>query len=290
VVLAERFRAAGYATAGFLCCVNHMGGRKKIGLDRGLESVAYERDGNRLKDLATGWLRSSAGERRPRYLWVHLFDPHDWQWQFPAPGGGDGDARGRYRQAIQRADRFLAPIVAAMEASGRPAIVVIASDHGEGLGDHRAPHHSSNLYNSQIHVPLVIAGPGLGPPRREAEPVALLDLSATLLDLAGFEPPGMPEMDARSFADLARGERGPGSRSRDVYAVMVHDRSVARTGRAVVAGRLKMIAIDGRKPELYDVVADPGETRNLASKKPRLLRDMTSRLRRREDSDAVAPF
>jgi arylsulfatase A-like enzyme len=288
VVLAERFRAAGYATAGFLCCVNHMGGRKKIGLDRGLESVAYERDGSRLKDLATAWLRSSAGERRPRYLWVHFFDPHDWQWQFPAPGGGDGDAEGRYRQAIQRADRFLAPIVAAMEASGRPAILVIASDHGEGLGDHRAPHHSSNLYNSQIHVPLVIAGPGLGPARREAAPVALLDLSATLLDLAGFEPPGMPEMDARSFAGLVRGERSAGSG--DVYAVMVHDRSVARTGRALVAGRHKIIAVDGRKPELYDIVADPAEARNLASRKPRVLRDMTARLRRRQDADAVAPF
>jgi len=294
IVLAERFRAAGYATAGFLCCVNHMGGRKKIGLDRGLESVAYERDGNRLKDLATDWLRASAGERRPRYLWVHFFDPHDWQWQFPAPrggGGGDADAEGRYRQAIQRADGFLAPIVAAMEASGRPAILVIASDHGEGLGDHRAPHHSSNLYNSQIHVPLVIAGPGLGPPRREAQPVALLDLSATLLDLAGFEPPGMPEMDARSFADLVRGQPPAAAAApREVYAVMVHDRSVARTGRALVAGRHKVIAVDGRKPELYDLVADPAEARNLASRKPRILRDMTARLRRRQQADAVAPF
>jgi len=71
---------------------------------------------------------------------------------------------------------------------------------------------------------------------------------------------------------------------------MVHDRSVARTGRALVAGRHKVIAVDGRKPELYDVVADPAEAKNLASRKPRILRDMTARLRRRQQADAVAPF
>ncbi len=71
---------------------------------------------------------------------------------------------------------------------------------------------------------------------------------------------------------------------------MVHDRSVARTGRALVAGRHKLIAVDGREPELYDLVADPAEDRNLASRQPRLLDDMTARLRRRQALDAVDPF
>jgi arylsulfatase A-like enzyme len=290
ILLAERFRAAGYATAGFLCCVNHMGGRKKIGLDRGLESVAFQRSGNLLKDQAAAWLRASAGETRPRFLWVHFFDPHDWEWQFPVRGKRGAEARARYRQAIGRADRFLAPILGAARDGGRPAIIVIASDHGEGLGDHRALHHASDLYNSQIRVPLVIAGAGT--PRRVAEPVALLDLAPTLLDLAGFEPPTMPAMDARSFAALVRGDVAPAAPApaSEAYAVMVRDRSVARTGRALVAGRHKIIAVDGRAPELYDLVADPAEAKNLARRRPRLLDDMTARLRRRQALDAMDPF
>jgi arylsulfatase A-like enzyme len=285
ILLAERFRAAGYATAGFLCCVNHMGGRKKIGLDRGLESVAFQRGGDRLKDLAADWLRASAGEARPRFVWVHFFDPHDWR-RSPGSGHRGAEARARYRRAIQRTDRFLAPILGAVRDSYRPAIVVIASDHGEGLGDHRAVHHASDLYNSQIRVPLVIVGPGVRP-RRLRDPVALLDLAPTLLDLAGFEPPAMPAMDARSFAALVRGEAAPAP---EAYAVMLRDRSVARTGRALIAGRHKLVAVDGREPELYDLIADPGEARNLAPGQPRLLEDMTARLRRRQAIDAVEPF
>lgn len=296
VLVAERFLAAGYATAGFLCCMQHMGGRKKIGLDRGLETVAYQRDGDRLRDLATTWVRASAGEARPRFLWVHFFEPHDWTWQVPSRPGSErsSDARDRYAQSIQRADGFLAPILGAVENSRRPTILVIASDHGEGLGDHRALHHSSDLYNSQIRVPLVIAGPGVGESRRVEDPVALLDLAPTLLDLAGFEPPGMPAMDARSFAHLVRdtADRGPGgpSSAAEAYAVMVRDRSIARTGRALIAGRHKLIEIEGRKPELYDVVTDPAEARNLAARQPRLLDELTTRLRHRQAVDQVAPF
>jgi arylsulfatase A-like enzyme len=281
VVLGERFRAAGYATAGFLCCPNHMGGRKKIGLDRGLERVDYERRGERLVQLATAWLRQSAGEARPRYFWLHLFEPHDWKRQSPGE-----DPAASYRRAVEGADALLRPVIEAIEASGRPTIIVLASDHGEGLGDHRALHHASNLYNSQIRVPLVIAGPGLPAGRRLADPTALLDLAPTLLDLAGFEPPAMPAMDARSFAPLLRGDPGSG----EAYAVMVRDRSVARSGRALIAGRFKLIAVDGRRAELYDLVADPAEAKNLASRKPPILADLMARMARRQAADEVSPF
>jgi len=97
----------------------------------------------------------------------------------------------------------------------------------------------------------------------------------------------MPAMDARSFAHLVRGDASAPS---EAYAAMVRDRSVARTGRALVAGSHKLIAVDGREPELYDLVADPVEARNLASRQPRLLEDMTARLRRRQAVEEVDPF
>jgi hypothetical protein len=300
IVLPERFRAAGYTTAGFLCCPNHLGGARKIGLDRGLQSVEYQADGGALAQRASQWLDRTARDRSPRYVWVHFFEPHDWQRMSATGGddtddeGGDGrasaDARSRYRRALETADRNLAAILRAVEAGGRPTILVITSDHGEGLGEHHALHHASNLYSSQIRVPLVVAGPGLGPPRRVSEAVGLVDLAPTLLDLAGFEPPGAPEMDGRSIADLLRPGASPAPGGGEAYSVMVQDRSVSHTGRALVAGRLKLIAIDHKKPELYDLIADPGETRNLASSRPKLVKQLTGRLARLRAADAVSPF
>ena len=43
--------------------------------------------------------------------------------------------------------------------------MIVTADHGEALGEHGQPYHSTDLYNSQIHVPLVIAGPGIRPGR-----------------------------------------------------------------------------------------------------------------------------
>jgi arylsulfatase A-like enzyme len=255
-----------------------MGGRKKIGLDRGLEAVDYRRDGEPLGRMAAAWLTETAGEKRPRYVWIHFFEPHDWKRL--------GEAG--YPAAVEGGDRFLGPILEAVERSGRPAFLVVSSDHGEGLGDHRALHHSSDLYNSQTRVPLVIAGPGVGPAGRVVEPVGLLDLAPTLLDLAGFYPPGMPEMDGASFAPLVRGD-GEGGTT-EAYAVMVRDRSVARSGRALVAGRYKLIEVDGRRAELYDLADDPAEARNLAAKRPGPLADMKSRMARRRAADQVSPF
>jgi arylsulfatase A-like enzyme len=292
VVVSERFRAAGYATAGFLCCPNHLGGRKKIGLDRGLESVAYQRSGRQLVAMAGEWLGASAGESRPRYLWLHMFEPHDWQRDGGGPDG-ETDPAARYRRSIERADRLLAPLVAAVESGGRPTILVVTSDHGEGLGDHGALRHASNLYNSQTRVPLVVVGPGLSKPRRVTDTVALLELAPTLLDLAGFEPPGMPAMDGSSFASLVRGvdrKAGEAASDREAYSVMVRDRSVARSGRALVAGRYKLIAVDGRRMELYDLAADPLEAKNLARRQPQRVTDLAARLARRREADAVPPF
>ena len=295
VVLGERFHAAGYATAGFLCCPNHLGGRKKIGLDRGLDTVGYQRRGDLLAGLAVDWLRASAGEARPRYVWIHLFEPHDWQRQDDGDRGDDdrdgerggAAAAARYRRTIERADGYLGSILDAVDAGGRPTIVVVASDHGEGLGERGSLHHASNLYDSQIRVPLVVAGPGIGAGERIEAPVGLLDLAPTLLDLAGFDPPGMPTMDARSFARRP-GDGGPGGG--EAYAVMVRDRSVPRSGSAMVAGRYKLIDVDGRKPELYDLAADPSEAKNLASEKPDLIDDLWDKMDRRRAIDEEAPF
>jgi arylsulfatase A-like enzyme len=294
VPLAERLYAAGYQTAGFFCCASFWGPERKTGYARGLEEVLNDKDGEVLAAAARDWLRARAdrGADRPAFVWLHFLEPH--QWLRRKDGGVATSAKDskyrRYDKALAEVDEFLAELVAAIEAipAERRPILAITSDHGEGLGEHGATHHSSNLYDSQIRVPLVLVGPGL-PAARIAEPVSLTDLAPTLLDLAGFEPPGMPDMDGRSLADLVTGARAPDPEGGYAFAAMIQDRSTPHSARAVVRGRWKLI--DGPKGlELYDLRTDPKELKELGDEEPGVRDELKALLDAREAIDATAAF
>lgn len=263
VVVAERFRAAGYETAGFFCCEGFFAAERKLGLSRGMATMVIDRDGNALAAQARAWLveRNLRGAAAPAFVWIHVIEAHNWlEESRELPAATDAQ---RYDFVLSKVDRMLGVVLSAYDShAARAPIVAVTADHGEGLGDHGAAYHSSDLYNSQLRVPLVIAGPRVAS-GRYLEPVGLVDIAPTLLDLAGFEPPGMPEMDGRSLAGLVTGARKDEPDGGLAYAEMVLDRFVSRRQRALVRGRWKIIETGGRV-ELYDVRADPGERRDLA--------------------------
>jgi len=273
VTLAERLRAGGYETAGFLCCAWE---RRWL---RGLDHVTIERDGASLAGATTRWLaaRQARGETRPLFLWVHLLEPNTWMPVMGAPT--DPSARLRlYDHAVAAADRALARVLAAF--TQRPPIVIVTSDHGEGLGDHDQLHHGTDLYNSQIRVPFVIAGPGI-PKAMIQETVSGVDLTPTILDLAGFVPPRDPSMDGRSVADLARGTRLSTFAGGSAFAI--GDQT------ALVQGRWKLIEV-GPMYELYDVITDPHEQANHVTVRPDLVIEMRRVLDARRAAAKRSPF
>ncbi|HUS68840.1 MAG TPA: sulfatase [Kofleriaceae bacterium] len=291
VLVAERLRAAGYETAGFFCCTSQFGREHQLGLVRGIEHIEIEKEGEDLAERAVAWLRArrKRGERRPLFLWMHLIEPHGWEKSHPA----SADARRRtlrYDLSLADADRGLAVLTEEVlrgDAAAR-TYVVVTSDHGESLGDHGFKTHASSLYNSEIRVPLVVRGPRVTQ-GRIARPVGLADLAPTLLDLAGYVPPGMPAMDGRSFAPVLRREAPIGIEHGDGYSAMIADRSVEREMRAVVDGRYKLIW-NGGDVELYDYVADPAEARNIAVQQPEVAKRLRVRLTQRRETDEVDPF
>lgn len=291
VLVAERLRAAGYETAGFFCCTSQFGREHELGLVRGIEHIEIEKEGEDLAERAVAWLRArrKRGERRPLFLWMHLIEPHGWEKSHPA----SADARRRtlrYDLSLADADRGLAVLTEEVlrgDAAAR-TYVVVTSDHGESLGDHGFKTHASSLYNSEIRVPLVVRGPRVTQ-GRITRPVGLADLAPTLLDLAGYVPPGMPAMDGKSFAPVLRREVPIGIEHGGTYAAMIADRSVEREMRAVVDGRYKLIW-NGGDVELYDYVADPAEARNIAVQQPELARRLRVRLTQRRETDEVDPF
>jgi arylsulfatase A-like enzyme len=224
---------------------------------------------------------------KPRFVWIHFIDAHNWTKGASMPRS-PAERKALYGTVLARVDGFLGTIVEGARAGGRDPLIAVTSDHGEAFGEHGKLAHSSDLYDTQIHVPLVIAGPGVVP-HVVVEPVGLVGLAPTLLDLAGFIPPGMPEMDGQSFASLATTAAPGNAAGGFAYAVMMRDRFVSFDSRAIVRGPWKLI--EGPKGvELYDRSSDRGEVKNLAKSHPDKLREMQELLAQRRAIDRRSPF
>ena len=246
-VAAERLQSAGYRTAAFLSAFVLA---KRFGLARGFDVYddelppgEAERPSKATTDRALAYLAQPS--EQPLFLWVHYFDPHA-PYEPPEPFRSRYEGR-PYLGEVAAMDEQLGRLVQAFErhAPG-PVAMVIASDHGEGLGDHGESQHGNLLYQSTMHVPVVIVGPGIAPGVSDS-PVSLRRVYHTVLDLAGVDPTGSLR---RPDPEVVLGE------AMKPYLWYGWQPQIM-----AVAGRLK--AIDAGTLELYDVVADPRESRNL---------------------------
>jgi arylsulfatase A-like enzyme len=176
----------------------------------------------------------------------------------------------------------------ARRAPGGAPIVIVTADHGEALGEHGHPFHSTDLYDSQIRVPLVITGPGIAQ-RRVAEAVSLTDIVPTVLDLGGFAAPSDGTVDGRSFADLATGQRPGNLEAGIAFAAMIKDRSNPGGVTAINKGHWKLID-DTDRLELYDTAADPGERDNALDRHPQIAAELQKLLASHAERVRQPPF
>ena len=268
VLLAERMRAGGYDTAGFMCCEGFWGKEVHTGLERGLSHLEIDPRGTALAQAAHTWLAArEQPNAAPLFVWMHILEPHNWTQAGGTPNN-EPDRRRQYDRSLTASDQLLQQVLSAFahRPADRMPIVIVTADHGEALGEHGQPYHSTDLYNAQIRVPLVIAGPGIAA-HRIPETVSITDLVPTVLDLAGFVPPRGPSVDGRSLADLATGARAAVPDGGLAFAAMIKDRSNPGGITALVNGRWKLI--DNHDTlELYDTRADPDERTNVIGQHP----------------------
>ena len=202
--------------------------------------------------------------------------------------GGRLDDPARYREAaldmydggVLYTDHLLAQVVDALRRKGalERTILVVLADHGEVLGEHGDFFgHGPSLHEPMIRVPLVIRGPGVPAGVRVPAPVSTVGVFATILDLAGVEPP--PTLQVGSLVPVVRGEPGGGpvlSERHDMRGMMPPGvkppsdplmRADARF-RAYRQQRWKLVESSHGDAYLFDVEADPGEARDLAAERP----------------------
>jgi arylsulfatase A-like enzyme/lipoprotein NlpI len=231
-----------------------------------LESV--KRRGDLTMDLALGWLRQHAGSARdpsrsPFFLWVHLFDPHR-PYDAPAPYV----ARYRthpYDGEIAFDDAQVGRLDAALRARGLwdSTLLVLAADHGEGLGEHGEEGHGFFIYNSTLHVPLIIHIPGVQP-RVVNAGVSLVDVMPTVLQALRIPVPA--SVQGHSLMPLVLGQASTSDSIlySETYLPLLHFGWSELRGLQV--HELKYIAAP--RPEVYNLRGDPHESHNLDGVEP----------------------
>jgi len=316
--IATMLKRAGYATAAFVAAFPL---HSRFGLNAGFDVYDErfgdgfgpvdlsmpERPASAVVPLARDWIAGrTAGAAvtrqagQPWFVWVHVFDPHA---PYRPPPPFDAEYAGKpYYGEVAATDAALAPLLENVRNSARPTLVVVTSDHGEGLGDHGEEAHGIFAYESTLRVPLIIANLG-GPAAasRPAGPAEVsrvaarhVDILPTILDAVGQPvPSGLP---GRTL--LPRQERRPGAAPRRTYFEAMS--GMLNHGWAPLAGVLvdRDKFIDLPLAERYDLANDPGEGTNLFGRSPERDRTLTAALhafgparpgqRATEDADTAA--
>lgn len=243
----------------------------KFGLAQGFESyddkvertgasaVVAERKADEVTRLAINWLGAHRTERS--FLFVHYYDPHIPYG--PAEPFRSAFADDLYAGEVAYTDHFIGLLMDRLREWGlyNRTLIIIVGDHGEMLGEHGEQTHSYFIYQAGIRVPFIVRLPGEHEPAIVGEAVGLIDVAPTVLGLLGIEPPARVQGKDLS-GSLMGGPRLAGDRQLycESFTPTKYD---ANTLLGLVTDRWKYIQTT--RPELYDLEADPGETRNLAS-------------------------
>jgi arylsulfatase A-like enzyme/Flp pilus assembly protein TadD len=290
--LAGTLASAGYRTAAFIGSFvldARFGLNAGFGLydDRLNGSSAnlevVQRTAEQVLAPAYAWITASPQSLAPSpwLVWVHLYDPHE-PYTPPEPYRSRY-AADPYSGEIAYADAALGAFLDRLHAAHAldRTLVVIASDHGESLGEHGERTHGLFAYESTLRVPLILWAPTAISASSIETPARLVDVMPTVLDLVGVAAPA--GLDGRSLRAAAPGD-DPGSYFEALNASLTRNWAPL-TG--IVSGRRKLI--DLPIPELYDLAADPGEQHNLYAARRDEARELESRLDRLAVNGAKAP-
>jgi choline-sulfatase len=266
---AELLKQNGYETAAFIGAVILDSRTLAPGLDRGFDYYdnfpsdsseskhwgRVERRGEDVVRRAEAWMDSHP--MKPRFVWVHLYDPHD-PYEPPPPFAQIYKDR-LYDGEIAYADSALGHLLKYLKRQNRynHALIVVVGDHGEGLGDHGEQTHGIFLYDATTRVPLLMKLPVSGKPPTVVEAqVQTTDILPTVLDLLDIAAP--TALANRSLRGYLVGTK---ESDRVVFGETDYP---LRFGwaplRAVRSSGFKFI--EAPRPELYDLGKDPGELKN----------------------------
>jgi arylsulfatase A-like enzyme len=285
LTLAEILKGKGYSTAAF---VSSFVLERRFGIDQGFDTYDnnfeggasqfeenvhrwmghefdnFERNAALTNEAVFPWLKRNG--KKIFFLWVHYYDPHR---NYTPPEPWATRYKGRsYDGEIAFSDEQLGRLLHQLERIGAAenTLIVVASDHGEGLGEHEET-HGLTLFDPLIRVPLIIVPPnGISKGKRIRRQVVTVDVLPTILDLAGIEIP--EDVQGSSLRSLMEGSDDRGEETPPAYSETHRFERPYRGGilRGIRTPRWKLTTQerDGERA-LYDLRNDPKEKRNVIS-------------------------
>lgn len=278
--MAEAFSRAGYRTGG---AVSAWVLRSATGIGQGFElwddavneapsgqQTIAQRAGDATRESLIRWIDTLSPDQ-PFLAFLHIYEPHA-PW-IPSDRAGQHP----YEAEVERVDAIVSRLFEDLRRRGRweETIVVLVSDHGEGLGDHGEDEHGILLYREALQVPLIVRIPGRSAARR-GDLASIADLPATLANAAGIEWNG-------AGRDLFAEGEGPD------HLLAFSDYGRIHLGWAPLRSAIARDdhLITGTYVELFDWKRDPAEQQNIAERRRREVATLREAI---ESADGQHPF
>ncbi len=283
--LASLTHAAGYGTAAF---VGSSVLSRRFGFSTGFETyddymgksfveanqpgLLLERRASVVTDRAMDWLKANGNKNF--FLWCHYYDPHA-PYDPPEPYR-HLYAKDPYSGEIAYTDSQVGRLFDDLKAQNLVdrTLIVVTADHGESLGEHGEDTHGVFLYDSTMHVPLMIAGPGIPAGKVIAQQVRSIDIMPTILAFLNLSP----GREAQGVDLLPLIQKGQPLPTDTAYLETLYPRTDLGWSelRAVRTNQWKFILAP--RPELYNLKDDPQEATNVESREPVIVSRMDARL------------
>jgi arylsulfatase A-like enzyme len=195
------------------------------------------------------WLQGRGG--KPFFLWTWLGNPHFPYFTGKGPDPATDTSKDAHGLALAATDAAIGRITGYLRATGleTTTLVALVGDHGQAFGEHGLWRHATSVHEEQVHVPLLLAGPGIAAGGTDPVLGSMVDLAPTLLDRAGYSVPA--GWQGRSLLDANRPKR--------VYFRSIYGGRTA----GYREGDRKVILSEFGPPEFYDLRRDPAERRPL---------------------------
>ena len=277
VTLAEVLKENGFTTGAIISAFVL---DSQFGLDQGFDTYndkfeeehktlsISERKGNEASRFALQWLDQHKKEKF--FLFLHYYDPH-YGYEPPEPFSSKF-ADSPYAGEIAYTDDCIGQVIKKLKDLGiyDSSLIIIVGDHGEMLGEHGENTHMYFIYQSAIKVPLLLKFPGQGKGERD-EPVGIIDIVPTICGALGID--AGPDVQGIDLFD-----KSLAGKDRYVYCESLQATKYgANSLLGVVTPQFKYIQTT--RPELYDLVADPQEMKNLVNQQPHRARILKDRLK-----------